>query len=144
MHVRIAWEIYYHQNKQNSEKPVCSAAVICANHSNSSISVNSVGTSSNGSIVNTNSGPAVNCVGITPNNNVSSVSSSIVVPPPASAVALGIKSSPALTLSSTSPHIINRSGELTSAPTYARSPFDTSPLSASFVGAPPSHIGEFV
>lgn len=129
MHVRIAWEIYYHQNKQNSEKPACTAAV---------------GTSSNGTIVNTSSGPAVSCVGITPSNIVSSVSSGNVIPPTASAVALGIKSSPVLTLSSTSPHIINRSGELTSAPTYARSPFEASPLSASFVGAPPSHIGEFV
>lgn len=145
MHVRIAWEIYYHQNKQNSEKPACTASGVCTNHSNS-ISVNSGSASSSGSgIVNTSSGTAVSCVGITPSNIPSSVSSGNVVPPSGSAVAMGVKSSPVLTLSSTSPHVLNRSGpELASASPYARSPFETSPLSASFIGAPPSHIGEFI
>lgn len=125
MHVRIAWEIYYNQNKQNPDK-----------------------------LANTQLGVAGgNPMGVAQGGATSSLSAAgSVGPSPSSAVTLsGLKTSPALSLSSASPHLLHRPGELPpgAMAAYAgalpgRSPFETSPLSTSFIGAPPSHIGNLV
>lgn len=144
MHVRIAWEIYYHQNRQNPDK------LATGSSGNSNSASTSVGPQVGNSAGNAGSGNA----NVTPNNNVSVSQSGVVTSlsnlgagPSPSVSSLNMKASPALTLSAApSPHLLHRPGELPPAAAYAgtlpgRSPFETSPLSASFIGAPPSHIG---
>ena len=118
MHVRIAWEIYYHQNKQNPEKLAGAPAGLSASGASSSAAAQSASSA----VLSSGPSPTVS--------------------------ALSMKPSPsALSLSSASPHMLHRPGELPPpGAAYAsalagRSPFETSPLSASFIGAPPSHIG---
>lgn len=132
MHVRIAWEIYYHQNKQNSEKTV---SIVGSSLNNNGSSVNSGTSGATSSALSMNTAT----VGIPASNIAVSATSVVVASGPATS--LSMKPSTALTLSSTSPHLLHRSSELTSA-AYARSPFEASPLAASFLGAPPSHIGK--
>ncbi|KAM8718810.1 hypothetical protein ACLKA7_001509 [Drosophila subpalustris] len=142
MHVRIAWEIYYHQNKQNSEKSLCSVSIVGTSHSSCGISVNSGTSSSISNGVNIASGSVTG--GIPANNATTSVTNGNMVAASGSSSVIGMKTSSALTLNTTSPHLVHRSGDLTPAATYGRLPFETSPLAASFIGAPPSHIGTSV
>ncbi|KAH8399834.1 hypothetical protein KR215_003388, partial [Drosophila sulfurigaster] len=147
MHVRIAWEIYAHQNKQSSEKLVCSASMVGPSHSScsSSISVNSGSSGAPGNASNmVGSGGSVSGSGSASNIVTSVANGNVMAAGGPSPAALGMKSSPALALSTASPHLLHRSGELPAAATYARSPFEASPLAASFIGAPPSHIGTAV
>ncbi|GBP11764.1 hypothetical protein EVAR_71662_1, partial [Eumeta japonica] len=134
MHVRIAWEIYYHQNKQNPDKLATAAANNSASSGNTTPGVPL-------SSSNTNATPTATI------SQASTVSSNLGAGPSPSAVsAMSMKASPALSLSAAaSPHLLHRPGELPPGAAYAtalpgRSPFETSPLSASFIGAPPSHI----
>lgn len=136
MHVRIAWEIYYHQNKQNSEKPMLAGGSTLGNNCSSG----NAGTSSLPN--NTNSMSSTAAVGLSGNNSAALPTSGTLVGSSGSATSVNMKPSPSLTLSSASPHLLHRSTELTTAATYARSPFEASPLAASFIGAPPSHIGK--
>lgn len=112
MHVRIAWEIYYHQNKQNSDK---------------------LGTNSGGP-----SGGILSSPSSSSSTSVGGVMGAGGQP------GLGIKSSNALSIAPS--HLLHRASDLPP-PAYAtgiptRSPYETSPLAASFIGAPPSHIGK--
>lgn len=140
MHVRIAWEIYYHQNKQNPDK------LAAANSS-------SVGPGSASNPSTPGAATSSSSASVTP--TATSISQSMAVsqglgagPSPSIVSSLSMKSSPALSLSAgASPHLMHRPGELPPGAAYAsamqgRSPFETSPLSASFIGAPPSHIGK--
>ncbi|XP_032311887.1 nuclear pore complex protein DDB_G0274915 isoform X4 [Drosophila ananassae] len=132
MHVRIAWEIYYHQNKQSSEKTGYSVAL--SNHSQTSnINVAAVNASSGGS------GPP------SLNNVPTSVIGNGVASGPTST--LGNKATPSISLNATSPHL-HRGSELPSATftnaLQGRLSFEASPLATSFIGAPPSHIGTTV
>ncbi|XP_034489322.1 mucin-3A isoform X2 [Drosophila innubila] len=144
MHVRIAWEIYYHQNKQSSEKSVCSASILGTSHSSCGINTISGSSGSTGNGVNSASGSAPSAGGIPANNATISIPNGNVVTASGSSSVIGMKSSSALTINTTSTHLLHRSGELSSAATYGRLPFETSPLAASFIGAPPSHIGTSV
>lgn len=138
MHVRIAWEIYYHQNKQNPDKLAAAAAA-------------SGSASSGGSTP--GAPPSSSSTSVTPTATVTQTSTASTSnlgagPSPSAVSALSMKASPALSLSAAaSPHLLHRPGELPPGAAYAtalpgRSPFETSPLSASFIGAPPSHIGK--
>ncbi|XP_017966548.1 uncharacterized protein LOC108658388 isoform X2 [Drosophila navojoa] len=138
MHVRIAWEIYYHQNKQNSDKPVLAGGSTLGN-------ICSSGNSGTSSVPNnTNSMSSTPAVVLSGNTSAALPTSGTVGGATGSAASVNIKPSPSLTLNSASPHLLHRSTELTTAATYARSPFEASPLAASFIGAPPSHIGTAV
>lgn len=141
MHVRIAWEIYYHQNKQNPDKLSSNSASVGpgsgSNPSTPGIAANSSNSSANATPTSTTVSQSI------------AVSTGLGAGPSPSAVSsLSMKSSPALTLSAgASPHLMHRPGELPpgayASALQGRSPFETSPLSASFIGAPPSHIGTF-
>lgn len=133
MHVRIAWEIYYHQNKQNPDKLAAAAGSGAA----------STGSTTPGSV------PSSSGTSVTPTTTASQTSTASLGagPSPSAVSAMSMKASPALSLSAAaSPHLLHRPGELPpgaySTALPGRSPFDTSPLSTSFIGAPPSHIGK--
>lgn len=138
MHVRIAWEIYYHQNKQSSEKSVCSAAIVSTSHSSCGINAISGTSGSIGNGINITSCSTTAVGAIAANNVTSLVTNGNVVATSGSSSVIGMKS---LSINTSSPHLLHRSGETPSAATYGRLPFETSPLAASFIGAPPSHIG---
>ncbi|KAH8238367.1 hypothetical protein KR032_005188, partial [Drosophila birchii] len=165
MHVRIAWEIYYHQNKQSSDKsggcPPASSSLL----GNNSSSVNPASSAINapiaaGNLLSSGGGGSVSGGASTPVNNVATgpaVGSGVgvggggvVVPNgQASASAIGIKTTPALSINTTPQHLLHRANEMPPAAAFAsalpgRSPFEASPLAASFIGAPPSHIGTAV
>ena len=137
MHVRIAWEIYYHQNKQNPDKLAVAAASGAA----------STGRSTPGSAPSSSGGGANVTPTVTVSQTSTATSSLGAGPSPSTVSAMSMKASPALSLTAAaSPHLLHRPGELPPG-AYAtalpgRSPFDTSPLSTSFIGAPPSHIGK--
>lgn len=138
MHVRIAWEILYHQKKQNpdglsgNQTANASAGSTATTPGGSTSVASSSGNSAAQTVTVTQSGaPAQSPLGAGPSPSVVS--------------SLSMKASPALSLGvGPSPHLMHRPGELPPG-AYAlpgRSPFETSPLSASFIGAPPSHIGK--
>lgn len=137
MHVRIAWEIYYHQNKQNPDK--LAAATGSGSVSSGGSTPGAQPSSSSASVTST----------ATISQTSTAPSSLGAGPSPSAVSAMSMKASPSLSLSAAaSPHLLHRPGELPPGAAYAtalpgRSPFETSPLSASFIGAPPSHIGKF-
>ncbi|XP_070132401.1 serine-rich adhesin for platelets isoform X4 [Drosophila bipectinata] len=136
MHVRIAWEIYYHQNKQSSEK---TGYPVTLSSQTSNINVASV----NASIA-SSGGNAPSSL-----NNVvaTSVIGNGIAVASGPTTTLCNKSTPSIGLNATSPHL-HRASELppatfTSA-LQGRLSFEASPLASSFIGAPPSHIGTTV
>ncbi|XP_017082044.1 serine-rich adhesin for platelets isoform X2 [Drosophila eugracilis] len=141
MHVRIAWEIYYHQNKQSSEKTGFPAASSNAPSINAPIPP--------GNLISGGGGIASGAS--TPVNNVAAIPAVgggvLVSNGPASV--LGMKTTPALGINAAPQHILHRANELPPSAAFAgglpgRLAFETSPLAASFIGAPPSHIGTAV
>jgi len=142
MHVRIAWEIYYHQNKQSPEKqPGFPTASSNAGSINAPIPPGNMISGGGGGMT---SGAS------TPVNNVAAipaVGGGVLVSngPPS---VLGMKTTPTLGMSSTPQHILHRGSEMPPSAAFpgglpGRLAFETSPLAASFIGAPPSHIGEW-
>ncbi|XP_041451834.1 serine-rich adhesin for platelets [Drosophila obscura] len=146
MHVRIAWEIYYHQNKQSSDKTGCPTggnnAIGNLSSTNASITASNLITGSGGSII-VSTASTINNVG-----TASAIGGGIVSaigPTPS----ISIKSSTAIAMNTTQQHLPQRTNELPPPAAFAnalpgRSSFETSPLAASFIGAPPSHIGTAV
>ncbi|XP_016983568.1 mucin-12 [Drosophila rhopaloa] len=141
MHVRIAWEIYYHQNKQSSEKTGFPTASSNAQSINAPIPP--------GNLISGGGGMASGAN--TPVNNVAAIPAVgggvLVSNGPASV--LGIKTTPQLGLNTAPQHILHRANELPPSAAFAnalpgRLAFETSNLTASFIGAPPSHIGTAV
>ncbi|EDV46940.1 mucin-19 [Drosophila erecta] len=144
MHVRIAWEIYYHQNKQSPEKPGFPTASSNAGSINAPIPPGNMisGGGGGGGMV---SGAS------TPVNNVAAIPAVgggvLVSNGPASV--LGMKTTPTLGMGTTPQHILHRASEMPPSAAFpgglpGRLAFETSPLAASFIGAPPSHIGTAV
>ncbi|XP_068154869.1 LOW QUALITY PROTEIN: mucin-19 [Drosophila tropicalis] len=173
MHVRIAWEIYYHQNKQNSDKAAGCPMPGSSSFGNSSVSggnpitpnvpinpgnIGSGASAASGSgsgantpvsNVGTPSVPGGAGVGVGGGVPVQGAGAPGVAVPSGPTPPIGIKASPTLALSTSSPHLMHRPGEMPPAAVFAntlpgRSPFEASPLAASFIGAPPSHIGTSV
>ncbi|XP_039153263.1 serine-rich adhesin for platelets [Drosophila simulans] len=143
MHVRIAWEIYYHQNKQSPEKqPGFPTASSNAGSINAPIPPGNMISGGGGGMA---SGAS------TPVNNVAAipaVGGGVLVSngPPS---VLGMKTTPNLGMSSAPQHILHRASEMPPSAAFpgglpGRLAFETSPLAASFIGAPPSHIGTAV
>ncbi|XP_039231859.1 mucin-19 isoform X2 [Drosophila yakuba] len=142
MHVRIAWEIYYHQNKQSPEKPGFPTASSNAGSINTPIPPGNMISGGGGGMA---SGAS------TPVNNVAAIPAIgggvLVSNGPASV--LGMKTTPTLGMSTTPQHILHRASEMPPSAAFpgglpGRLAFETSPLAASFIGAPPSHIGTAV
>ncbi|SPP86454.1 serine-rich adhesin for platelets isoform X1 [Drosophila guanche] len=146
MHVRIAWEIYYHQNKQGSDKTGCPTGANSANANLSS--TNTLNTASN--LISGAGGSSTVSTASTINNigTVSAIGGGIASasgPTPS----ISIKSSTAIAMNTTQQHLLQRTNELSPPAAFAnalpgRTSFETSPLAASFIGAPPSHIGTAV
>ncbi|XP_017110854.1 nuclear pore complex protein DDB_G0274915 [Drosophila elegans] len=142
MHVRIAWEIYYHQNKQSSEKTGFPTASSSAQSISAPIPPGNLISGGAGGLA-SGTNPPVNNVAAIP-----AVGGGVLVSNGPASV-LGIKTTPQLGLNTTPQHILHRPGEMPPSAAFAgglpgRLAFETSPLAASFIGAPPSHIGTAV
>ncbi|XP_037727457.1 serine-rich adhesin for platelets isoform X1 [Drosophila subpulchrella] len=141
MHVRIAWEIYYHQNKQSSEKTGFPTASSNASSISAPIPPGNLISGGGGMPSGAN----------TPVNNVAAipaVGGGVLVSNGPGSV-LGMKTTPNMGLNTPPQHILHRANEMPPSAAFASSlpgrlAFEASPLAASFIGAPPSHIGTAV
>ncbi|XP_033239921.1 mucin-17 isoform X3 [Drosophila pseudoobscura] len=146
MHVRIAWEIYYHQNKQCSDKTGCPTG---GNGANGNLTSNNTPITASNLVTGAGGSSIVSTVSTINNVGSSSAIGGGIVSASGPTPSISIKSSTAIAMNTTQQHLLQRTNELPPPAAFAnalpgRSSFETSPLAASFIGAPPSHIGTAV